>query len=94
MDTLLTAYKSPWQNGYVERLLGSFRRECLDHVIVLNETHLRGILQEYVRYYNTQRTHLAISKDSPEPRVVQANGEIDKVSVVGGLHHFYFRRAA
>ena len=66
----------------------------MNHLIILNETHLRGILQEYVRYYNTQRTHLAISKDSPEPRGVQANGEIDKVAVVGGLHHFYFRRAA
>jgi putative transposase len=94
MDTLLTAYKSPWQKGYVERLLGSFRRECLDHVIVLNGTHLRGILQEYVRYYNSQRTHLGINRDSPEPREVQAEGEIHKVAVVNGLHHFYFRKAA
>jgi transposase InsO family protein len=94
IDPLLTAYRSPWQNGYVERLLGSFRRECLDHVIVLHETHLRGILDDYVRYYNTQRTHLGIGKDSPEPREVQADGEIDKVAVVGGLYHYYFRRAA
>jgi putative transposase len=75
-------------------LIGSIRRECLDHFIFMNEEHLRGILQEYVRYYNTQRTHLGIGKDSPEPRHVQTEGEIHKVAVVGGLHHHYFRRAA
>jgi hypothetical protein len=94
IDPLLTAYKSPWQNGYAERLLGSIRRECLDHLIILNEMHLRGILQEYVRYYNAKRTHLGIGKDSPEPREVQVNGEIDRVAVLNGLHHFYYRRAA
>lgn len=94
MDPLLTAYKSPWQNGFVERLIGSIRRESLDHVIIMNEEHLRGILREYIRYYNTQRTHLGIGKDSPETREVQAEGEIDKVAVVGGLHHYYYRRAA
>jgi hypothetical protein len=67
-----------------------FFNEC---VIVFNESHLRGILQEYIRYYNTQRTHLGISKDSPEPREVQTRGKIDKVAVVNGLHHYYFRRA-
>jgi putative transposase len=91
---LLTAYKSPWQNGYCERLIGSIMRECLDHLIILNGMHLRGILQGYVRYYNTQRTHLGIGKDSPERREVQAVGEIDNVAVVGGLHHYYFRRTA
>ena len=94
IEPLLTAYKSPWQNGYAERLIGSIRRECLDHVIILNETHLRGILEQYVRYYNAQRTHLGINKDSPEPREVQTDGQIDKVAVVNGLHHFYYRRAA
>jgi transposase InsO family protein len=94
IDPLLMAYKSPWQNGYVERLIGSMRRECLDHVIILNESHLRGILQQYVRYYNTQRTHLRIGKDSPEPRAIQAEGEIETTPFVGGLHHYYFRRAA
>jgi putative transposase len=94
IDPLLTAYRSPWQNGYAERLLGSFRRECLDHVIVLNETHLQGVLQSYIRYYNTQRAHLGINKDSPEPREVQADGEIQNAPVLGGLHHFYYRRAA
>jgi transposase InsO family protein len=91
---ILTAYRSPWQNGYCERLIGSIRRECLDHLIVMNESHLRGILQSYIRYYNTQRTHLGINKDSPEPREVQTDGRIDKVAVVNGLHHFYYRRAA
>jgi putative transposase len=94
IDPLLTAYRSPWQNGYAERLIGSIRRECLDHFIILNEMHLRGILQEYVRYYNAKRTHLGIGKDSPEPREVQVNGEIDGVAVLNGLHHFYYRRAA
>ena len=94
IDPLVTAYRSPWQNGYCERLIGSIRRECLDHLIILTETHLRGILQEYVHYYNTQRTHLGINKDSPEPREVQADGEIDRVALVNGLHHYDFRRAA
>ena len=87
---VLTAYRAPWQNGYVERLIGSIRRECLDHLIIINETHLRGTLRAYIRYYNAQRTHLGINKDSPEPREVQAEGEIDKVAVVNGLHHYYF----
>jgi putative transposase len=91
---ILTAYRSPWRDGYVERVIGSIRRECLDHVIIANESHLRGILQSYLRYYNTQRTHLAVSKDSPDPREVQAHGEIEKVAVVNGLHHYYFREAA
>jgi len=91
---ILTAYCSPWQNGYVERLIGSLRRECLDHLIIVNKGHLRGILQSYIRYYNTQRTHLGISKDSPEPREVQTDGDIEGVAVANGLHHFYFRKAA
>jgi len=90
----LTAYRSPWQNGYVERVIGSIRRECLDHLIIVNETHLRGILQSYIHYYNTQRTHLGVSKDSPVPREVQTEGEIDRMAVANGLHHFYFRKVA
>jgi hypothetical protein len=66
IEALLTAYKSPWQNGYCERLIGSIRRECRDHLIIMNESHLRAILQGHIRYYNTQRTHLGIGKDSPE----------------------------
>jgi transposase InsO family protein len=91
---VVTSYRSPWQNGYVERLIGSIRRECLDHVIVLNEIQLRGILKEYIRYYDAQRTHLGIDKDSPATREVQAEGEIDKVAVANGLHYYYFRKAA
>jgi putative transposase len=94
IDPLLTAYRAPWQNGYCERLMGSIRRECLDHLIIMNESHLRAMLQSYIRYYNTQRTHLGINKDSPAPRQVQTDGEIDKVAVVNGLHHYYYRRAA
>ena len=94
MEPLLTAYRSPWQDGYCERLIGSIRGECLDYLIIMNESHLRAILQSYIRYYNTQRTHLGLNKDSPEPRQVQTDGEIDRVAVVNGLHHYYFRRAA
>jgi putative transposase len=94
MEPLLTAYRSPWQNGYAERVIGSIRREHLDHLIILNDTHLRGILRNYFDYYNSQRTHLGINKDSPEPREVQTDGQINKVAVVNGLHHYYYRRAA
>jgi len=66
----------------------------LDHMIIANETHLRGILQSYILYYNTQPTHLGVKKDSPDSRKVQTDGEIDKVAVANGLHHFYFRKAA
>ena len=91
---IVTAYLSPWQNGYVERVIGSIRRECLDHVIILNENHLRGILIDYISYYNNYRTHLGINKDSPEGRPVQIEGKVDKIPVVNGLHHIYFRQAA
>ena len=63
-------------------------------LIIMNESHLGGILQSYIRYYNTQRTHLGINKDSPEPREAQTDGEIDRVAVANGLHHYYYRRAA
>jgi transposase InsO family protein len=88
---IVTAYLSPWQNGYVERVIG---RKCLDNVIVLNESHLRNILTDYISYYNKYRTHLGINKDSPEGRPVQATGTIDKIPLVNGLHHYYFRQAA
>jgi transposase InsO family protein len=91
---IITAYRSPWQNGYCERVIGTIKRECLDHVIVLNENHLKSILDEYVSYYNKYRPHLGINKDSPEGRAVQSEGEIYKVPVVNGLHHVYFRQAA
>ena len=91
---IITAYRSTWQNGYVERVIGSIKRECLDHVIVLNENHLRNILDDYVSYYNKYRPHLGINKDSPEGRQVQSEGTIYKVPAVNGLHHIYFRQVA
>jgi putative transposase len=93
---VLTAAQSPWQNPYVERLIGSIRRECLDHVIVFNEAGLRRILKEYFDYYERSRTHLALDKDAPIPRSVQSPdmGAVVELPQVGGLHHRYERRAA
>jgi putative transposase len=90
------APQSPWQNPYVERLIGTLRRECLDHVVVLNETHLRRLLREYLIYYHGARTHLSLAKDTPEPRPMerQDEGRIVETPMVGGLHHRYTRRAA
>jgi transposase InsO family protein len=91
-----TAPRSPWQNCYAERFIGSLRRECLDHVIVLNERQLSRILSDYIRYYNCSRTHLALDKDAPDPRVAHEReiGEVIAFPEVGGLHHRYERRAA
>jgi transposase InsO family protein len=83
----------PWQNGHVERVIGSIRRECLDHVVVWNEAHLRRLLAAYADYYNTSRTHLALAKDAPEGRAVAKEGKIVSISILGGLHHRYERRA-
>jgi putative transposase len=93
---VVTAAQSPWQNPYVERLIGSIRRECLDHVIVWNERSLRQTLRSYFHYYGKSRTHLALAKDAPEPRAVHKpeNGLIVEIPGVGGLHHRYERRAA
>ena len=93
---VLTAYRSPWQNPYVERIIGSIRRECLDHVIVLGPRHLKWILTGYVDYYNGVRTHLSLYKDSPDRRSVQSSscGRIVETKMVGGLHHQYIRIAA
>src|ERR1700731_270558 len=82
---------SPWQNGFAERLIGSIRRGCLDHIIVLGETHLRRILKSYARYYNETRTHLALDKDAPLSRTVKRAGRILCRPVLGGLHHEYGR---
>lgn len=91
-----TAARSPWQNAYAERLIGSIRRECLDHVIVLSERGLRRILAQYVAYYQETRTHLSLAKDSPQARAVASRetGPIVATPQVGGLHHRYDRRAA
>jgi putative transposase len=96
IEEVLTAPRSPWQNPYAERLVGSVRRECLDHVIVLGERHLHRILKAYFAYYHNSRTHLSLGKDAPEPRAVQppSIGRIVALPEVGGLHHRYERRAA
>ena len=91
-----TAPRSPWQNPYAERVIGSIRRECLNHLIVLGERHLRRILQSYVDYYNETRTHLSLDKDAPSKRPIQLpdQGKIIELKRVGGLHHEYVRQAA
>jgi transposase InsO family protein len=93
---VVIAPRSPWQNAYAERVIGSIRRECLDHVVVIGERHLRAILTKYVEYYNDLRTHLSLGKDAPEPRTVQrpSEGRVVAMPRVGGLHHEYTRRAA
>jgi transposase InsO family protein len=91
---VLSAPRSPWQRAYVERVIGSIRRECLDHVIILNEEGLRRVLASYIEYYHRSRLHLSLEKDSPDPRPVQSLGTIVAISEVGGLHHRYERRAA
>jgi hypothetical protein len=93
---VLTAPRSPWQTPYVERLIGSPRRECLDHVIVMNESSLRRHVACYLDYYHGSRSHLALGKDSPAGRAVEPPelGRIVAVPKVGGLHHRYERRAA
>jgi transposase InsO family protein len=82
---------SPWQNGFAERLIGSIRRECVDHFIVLGEAHLRRILRTYARYYNDIMTHRSLDKDAPVSRPVQRIGNIASQAILGGLHHHYFR---
>jgi transposase InsO family protein len=82
---------SPWQNGFVERLIGSIRRECVDHIIVLGQAHLCRILKSYARYYNETRTHLALDKDAPVSRPVQRTGVVRSRAILGGLHHHYAR---
>jgi transposase InsO family protein len=86
-----TSPRSPWQNGFAERLIGSIRRECLDHVVVFGERHLRHILLSYMKYYNEVRTHLSLEKDTPVSRAVERTGHILCRPVLGGLHHQYIR---
>ena len=86
-----TAPASPWQNGVAERLIGSIRRECVDHIIVLGEMHLRRILKSYADYYNGVRTHRSLNKDAPVSRPVQRTGMISSRAMLGGLHHHYAR---
>jgi putative transposase len=96
IQEVLSAPRSPWQRAYVERVIGTIRRECLDHVIVFNEASLYRHVKSFVRYYHESRTHLSLGKDSPESRAVQPPelGRIVAIPQVGGLHHRYERRAA
>ncbi len=94
MKEVVTAARSPWQNAFAERLIGSIRRECLDHMVVLNRRHLRRLLNSYFAYYDRSRTHLGLAKDAPAGRPVMPKGEIVAFPEVGGLHHRYERRAA
>jgi transposase InsO family protein len=83
--------RCPWQNAYVERLIGSIRRECLDHLVICNEAHLRCVLKAYARYYNAARTHLALDKDTPCGRPIRRTGTITRIPHLGGLHHTFAR---
>jgi transposase InsO family protein len=96
IQDVLTAPRAPWQNAYVERFMGSVRRECLDHIVILSADGLRQVLYDYVRYYTRSRTHLALEKDAPTPRPIAplAAGRIVAIPQVCGLHHRYERRAA
>ena len=94
INEVKTAPASPWQNSYCERVIGSLRRECTDHIIPLSEEHLLRVLKEYVAYYNTARTHLSLEKDAPEHRAPQTPEDGDKIisiPILGGLHHRYER---
>ncbi len=93
---VITAPRSPWQNPYVERLIGSIRRDCLDHVIIFDERHLRRILSSYFQYHHDTRTHLSLGKDCPTPRPIQSSSASNIITYpeVGGLHHRYERQVA
>ena len=86
-----TSPRSPWQNAYAERLIGSIRRECIDHIVVVGERHLRHVLLSYKEFYNDTRTHLALNKDAPISRAAQTAGRIICHPILGGLHHQYGR---
>ena len=95
IQEVVIAPQSPWQNPFAERVIGSIRRECLDHVIVLNEAHLLGVLRSYLSYYHDARTHLSLERNAPNPRKVEprSGGEVMAIAQVGGLHHRYTRAA-
>src|ERR1700757_764972 len=96
IQQVLSAPRAPWQRAYVERVIGTIRRECLAHMIVFNESRLYGHLQGFLVYYHQSRTHLGLQKDTPEPRPVQPPnaGRVISIPQAGGLHHRYERRAA
>jgi transposase InsO family protein len=86
-----TAPGSPWENGFAERLIGPIRRECVDHIVVVGEEHLRRLLTKYAAYYNELRTHRSLDKDAPIHRAIQHVGRIISAPVLSGLHHYYCR---
>ena len=92
---VIIAPRAPWQNPFVERVIGSIRRECLDHCLILNEAHLRRLLRGYIAYYNTARPHQSLDHNSPQPREVHPPelGRVVSIPQVGGLHHLYQRAA-
>jgi transposase InsO family protein len=96
IEEVVTAARSPWQNAFAERLIGSLRRECLDHIVILGEIHLLRILASYFEYYNKSRCHLSLAGDAPEPRPAHGPelGGVVELPEVGGLHHRYERAAA
>jgi hypothetical protein len=96
IEQVLISTRSPWQNPYIERVIGSSRRECLNHTIIFNEKHLRRVLKEYFHYYDESRTHLGLERDCPEPRPTESagSGPIHSEPMIGGLHHRYYRQAA
>ncbi|MDR3012718.1 MAG: integrase core domain-containing protein [Chitinispirillales bacterium] len=96
IKSVRTGFRAPWQNAYTERVIGTIKRECLDHVILFNEKHLRKIMKEFVDYYNNSRTHLSLNGNSPNPRITQPPevGEVRSIEFLGGLHHRYYRKAA
>jgi putative transposase len=95
IDEVLIAPRSPWQNPFAERVIGSIRRECLNHFIIFNERHLYQVLGSYVEYYNNARTHLSLDRNSPVPRTTElpSQGKVVSIAQVGGLHHQYKRVA-
>lgn len=93
IEEVISANRSPWQNPFVERVIGSIRRECTDHMIAIGERHLLAVMKNYVAYDNRSRTHLSLKRNAPEPRTVEKTGDIVSEPVLGGLHHRY-RRAA
>jgi putative transposase len=96
LEQKLIGPRSPWQNPFIERLIGSIRRECLDHVIILNARHLRQVLADYLEYYHRHRTHRSLDQDCPDPRLTEPpdQGNIIEPPLDGGLHHRYTRQVA
>jgi transposase InsO family protein len=96
IEPVVSAPRAPWQNPYVERFIGSVRRECFDHVVVRGEDHARRVLRRYLEYYERSRTHLSLAKDAPVARPMQQaeGGAVVAIPQVGGLHHRYERLAA